>query len=217
MREGIRFFVEGRGALTFGVSSAQVFTHSREGLASPDIQLLFSPASYDPQKFGALEKEPGMTIACSIARPESRGTIMAQSSNPKEYPIIRPNYMSAENDVRVVVEGVRQARKIFSQPAFQPYSVGETLPGREIQSDDEITEFARQTGNTIYHPVGVCKMGPEDDKMAVVDPQLRVRGIQGLRVIDASVMPAVTTANTNSTAIMIGEKGSDMLLADAAN
>jgi choline dehydrogenase len=217
MREGVRFFVEGRGALTFGVSSAQVFTHSREGLASPDIQLLFSPASYDPQKFGALEKEPGMTIACSIARPESRGTIMAQSSDPREYPIIRPNYMSAENDVRVVVEGVRQARKIFSQPAFQPYSVGETLPGREIQSDDEIADFARQTGNTIYHPVGVCKMGPEDDKMAVVDPQLKVRGIQGLRVIDASVMPAVTTANTNSTAIMIGEKGSDMLLADAAN
>ncbi len=217
MREGVRFFVEGRGALTFGVSSAQVFTHSREGLASPDIQLLFSPASYDPQKFGALEKEPGMTIACSIARPESRGTIMAQSSDPREYPIIRPNYMSAENDVRVVVEGVRQARKIFSQPAFQPYSVGETLPGREIQSDDEIADFARQTGNTIYHPVGVCKMGPEDDKMAVVDTQLKVRGIQGLRVIDASVMPAVTTANTNSTAIMIGEKGSDMLLADAAN
>jgi len=142
---------------------------------------------------------------------------MAQSSDPREYPIIRPNYMSAENDVRVVVEGVRQARKIFSQPAFQPYSVGETLPGREIQSDDEIADFARQTGNTIYHPVGVCKMGPEDDKMAVVDPQLKVRGIQGLRVIDASVMPAVTTANTNSTAIMIGEKGSDMLLADAAN
>ena len=217
IREGVRFFVEGRGALTFGVSSAQVFTHSREGLASPDIQLLFSPASYDPQKFGALEKEPGMTIACSIARPESRGTIMAQSSDPREYPVIRPNYMSAENDVRVVVEGVRQARKIFSQPAFQPYSVGETLPGRKIQSDDEIADFARQTGNTIYHPVGVCKMGPEDDKMAVVDPQLKIRGIQGLRVIDASVMPAVTTANTNSTAIMIGEKGSDMLLADAAN
>ncbi len=212
--EGMRFVFEGRGALTFGVSSAQAFAMSREGLASSDIQLLFSPASYDPLKFGALETKPGMTIACSIARPESRGTIMAQSPDPRQAPLIRPNYMSAENDVRVIVEGVRMARKVFEQPAFQANSAGETLPGRDVQTDAEIAQFARETGNTVYHPVGVCKMGPADDPMAVVDPRLKVRGIAGLRVIDASVMPAVTTANTNSTAIMIGEKGADMILED---
>lgn len=214
MWEGARFFIEGRGALTFGVSSAQVFTRSREGLSSPDIQLLFSPASYHPQIFGALEKEAGMTIACSVARPESRGEIMATSADPKQAPAIRPNYLSAENDVRVIVEGVRQARRVFDQSPLQAHSVVETLPGPDIQTDDEIAGFARETGNTIYHPVGVCKMGPADDPMAVVDPRLKVRGLDGLRVIDASVMPAVTTANTNSTAIMIGEKGAAMILED---
>jgi len=215
-REGVRFVFEGRGALTFGVSSAQVFTYSREGLASPDIQLLFSPASYDPLRFGALEREPGMTVACSIARPESRGTIMAQSADPRQAPLIRPNYLSSETDVRVIVEGVRQARRIFAQPAMQAHSVAEILPGRDVQSDDEIAQFARETGNTVYHPVGVCKMGPADDPSAVVDPRLMVRGMQGLRVVDASIMPAVTTANTNSTAIMIGEKGAAMILEDQA-
>lgn len=216
MWEGLRFVFEGRGALTFGVSSAQAFVHSREGLASPDIQLLFSPASYDPQKFGALERQPGMTVACSIARPESRGDIMASSPDPRMAPLIRPNYMSTENDVRVMVAAIRKARAVFEQPALQAHSVAETLPGPNVQTDDEIADFARQTGNTIYHPVGVCKMGPADDPSAVVDPRLRVRGIDGLRVIDASIMPAVTTANTNSTAIMIGEKGAAMLLEDLA-
>ncbi|MGZ0186454.1 MAG: GMC family oxidoreductase [Alphaproteobacteria bacterium] len=212
--EGMRFVFEGRGALTFGVSTAQVFTMSREGLASPDIQLLFSPASYDPQKFGALEKKPGMTIACSVARPESRGSIMAQSADPRQAPLIRPNYLSTENDVRVIIEGVRQARKVFEQAAFHANTEGEIVPGPDVQTDGEIAQFAREAGSTIYHPVGVCKMGPTDDPMAVVDPRLKVRGLEGLRVIDASIMPAVTTANTNSTAIMIGEKGATMILED---
>lgn len=216
MWEGLRFVLEGRGALTFGVSSAQVFTKSREGLESPDIQLLFSPASYDESKFGALERKPGMTIACSIARPESRGTIMAQSSDPRQAPLIKPNYMSTENDVRVIVEGLRQARAVFEQSALNTYSAGETVPGSGIQTDEDLAQFAREKGASIYHPVGVCKMGPEDDPMAVVDPRLKVRGLDGLRVIDASIMPAVTTANTNSTAIMIGEKGAAMILEDHA-
>jgi len=214
MWQGLRFVLEGRGALTFGVSSAQVFTKSREGLESPDIQLLFSPASYDESKFGALERKPGMTVACSIARPESRGTIMAQSSDPRQAPLIKPNYMSTEDDVRVIVEGMRQARAVFAQPALNAHSEGETVPGINIQSDDELAQFAREKGASIYHPVGVCKMGPDGDPLAVVDPRLNVRGLEGLRVIDASIMPAVTTANTNSTAIMIGEKGAAMILED---
>ena len=213
-REAMRFVFEGRGALTFGVSSAQVFAFSREGLASPDIQLLFSPASYDMQRFGTLERKPGMTVACSIARPESRGTIMARSPDPREAPLIKPNYMSADNDVRVMVEAVRKAREVFAQPAIQAHSDGETTPGPGVRTDAEIAQFARENGASIYHPVGVCKMGPADDPTAVVDPRLKVRGLEGLRVIDASIMPAVTTANTNATAIMIGEKGAAMILED---
>jgi len=202
----------GRGALTFGVSSAQVFCRSREGLESPDIQLLFSPASYDNARFGTLERETGMTIAVSIARPQSRGTIMARSPDPAEKPSIRPNYLSVPDDLRVSREGVRLARRIFAAPALAKHSVRELTPGPEVQSDDELDDFIRRTGVTVYHPVGTCKMGV--DPMAVVDPRLRVHGIEGLRVVDASIMPAVTTGNTNAPTIMIAEKASAMILED---
>jgi choline dehydrogenase len=203
----------GRGALTFGVSSAQVFCRSREGVASPDIQLLFSPASYDEAKFGALERQPGVTIAVSIARPMSRGRIMARSPDPLAHPSIEPNYLSAQGDLDVAIAGIRHARRIFAAPAFEPYRVGETLPGPDVRSDAEIGSFVRNTGTTIYHPVGTCKMG--EDPMAVVDSRLRVRGLAGLRVVDASIMPAVTTGNTNAPTIMIAEKAASMIRADA--
>jgi choline dehydrogenase len=211
--EVAKWVATGRGALTFGVSSAQLFCRSREGLASPDIQLLFSPASYDLNKFGALEREPGATIAVSIARPESRGTIMAVSADPLARPVIKPNYLSAPSDLRVAIAGLKHARRIFASPAFGPHAVSETTPGRQAQSDDALAEHVRGAGTTIYHPVGTCKMG--EDPMAVVDSRLRVRGITGLRVIDASVMPAVTTGNTNGPTIMIGEKGAAMIREDA--
>jgi choline dehydrogenase len=208
-----RWLTVGRGALTFGVSSAQVFCRSREGLASPDIQLLFSPASYDENKFGTLERKPGVTIAVSIARPESRGTIMAKSPDPLDRPAIRPNYLSAPGDLRVSLAGIRHARRIFAQPAFAAHRVGEITPGAGVQSEGELEAFIRRAGTTIYHPVGTCKMG--EDPMAVVDSRLRVRGIAGLRVIDASIMPAVTTGNTNGPTIMIAEKGAAMIREDA--
>jgi choline dehydrogenase len=211
--EVAKFVVTGRGALTFGVSSAQVFTRSREGIDAPDIQLLFSPASYDANKFGALEREPGATVAVSIARPDSRGSIMAVSPDPFERPAIKPNYLSAASDLRVALAGLEQARKIFAQPAFAQHSAGETTPGPQARSDDEIAEYVRAAGTSIYHPVGTCKMG--EDPMAVVDSRLRVRGVKGLRVIDASIMPAVTTGNTNAPTIMIAEKGASMIIEDA--
>jgi choline dehydrogenase len=203
----------GRGALTFGVSSAQCFCRSREGLASPDIQLLFSPASYDPTVFGALEREPGATIAVSIARPESRGTIMAVSPDPYDRPAIRPNYLSAAGDLRVMLAGIAHARRIFAQPAFAPYAATEIVPGPNVRSEDEVTDYVRNFGTTIYHPVGTCRMG--EDPMAVVDSRLRVRGLSGLRVVDASVMPLVTTGNTNAPTIMIADKGASMIREDA--
>jgi choline dehydrogenase len=208
-----RWLTVGRGALTFGVSSAQVFCRSREGLASPDIQLLFSPASYDENKFGTLEKVPGVTIAASIARPESRGTIMAKSPDPLDRPAIRPNYLSAPGDLRISLAGIGHARRIFSQPAFAAHRVEEICPGEHVRTEAELEAFIRRAGTTIYHPVGTCKMG--EDPMAVVDSRLRVRGVGGLRVIDASIMPIVTTGNTNAPTIMIAEKGAAMIREDA--
>ncbi len=211
--EVVRWVTTGRGALTFGVSSAQAFARSRDGLASPDIQLLFSPASYDQNKFGELERQPGMTIAVSIARPESRGTIMAKSADPYVRPSLKPNYLSAPNDLRVALAGVALARKVFAAPAMAKHSVVETSPGPAATTEAALGDYVRGHGTTIYHIVGTCKMG--DDPMAVVDPRLRVRGITGLRVVDASIMPTVTTANTNAPTIMIGEKGAAMIREDA--
>jgi choline dehydrogenase len=209
-----RFFTLGNGALTFGVTTAQVFARSREGLASPDLQLLFTPASYALGQFGVLEKEPGMTCAICPVKPDSRGTVMAKSADPLEKPAIRPNYLSARSDQELLARGLRMVREIFAQAAITPYSVRESLPGPDVQSDDELLGFARQYGTTIYHPVGTCRMG--EDPASVVDSRLRLRGIAGLRVIDASIMPTLTTGNTNVPTIMIGEKGADMIMQDEA-
>lgn len=210
-----RFFLRGNGALTFGVTTAQVFTRSREGLASSDLQLLFTPATY---KLGSvisqLEELPGMTCAICPVRPDSRGTIMAQSADPLARPAIRPNYLSARSDQEVLSAGLKQVRQIFAQPAIARYSVEEILPGPGVQSEDELLAFARQYGTTIYHPVGTCRMG--EDPRAVVDSRLRVHGIQGLRIADASVMPTLTTGNTNAPTIMIGEKCAAMMREEAA-
>ena len=212
-REIARFFLEGRGALTFGVTTAQVFCRSTPERSSPDLQLLFTPASYDPTKFGALEREDGMTVAVCPVRPDSRGTIMAKSPDPTAAPIITPNYLSDPGDARVLLAGIRFTREIFATAAIAQHSVVETLPGPGVRSDDELIEYARGFGNTIYHPVGTCRMG--QGPAAVVDERLRVHGIAGLRVIDASVMPTLTTGNTNAPTIMIGEKGAAMIREDS--
>ena len=213
LREIGSWAFQGKGALTFGITSAMVFSRSREGLSSPDIQLLFTPASYSQKTHGELEKEGGMTVVVCPVRPSSRGTIMAESSDALIRPLIRPNYLSDPDDIRVMLAGFRQAREILAQPAFKPFSVEETVPGRMLQSDDELEKFARDNGSIIYHPVSTCKMG--EDPMAVVDSRLKVHGIEGLRVVDASIMPTVTTGNTNAPTIMIAEKASDMILEDA--
>jgi choline dehydrogenase len=146
-------------------------------------------------------------------RPESRGTIMAKSADALEKPAIRPNYLTAEGDVHVLLAGMRHTRRILGAPALAGYSEGEIAPGPEIDSPDTVKDYGLRHGNTIYHPVGTCKMG--EDPMAVVDSRLRVHGIAGLRVIDASIMPTVTTGNTNAPTIMIAEKGAAMIREDA--
>lgn len=214
VREAVRFAIEGRGALTFGVTTAQVFCKSSPEKASPDLQLLFTPASYDQARFLALEEEDGMTVAVCPVRPDSRGTIMALSADPAQKPLISPNYLSDPADMRVLSAGIRLTRQIFAAPAIARYSVVETLPGPNVTTDEQFLDYAKQFGTTIYHPVGTCRMG--DGPAAVVDSRLRVHGIQGLRVIDASIMPTLTTGNTNAPTIMIGEKGAAMIREDNA-
>jgi choline dehydrogenase len=138
---------------------------------------------------------------------------MAQSPDPLQYPAIRPNYLSAPSDIRVLIAGVHHTRRIFAQAAMAPHTGEETVPGPDVTTDEQLADYAKKAGTNVFHPVGTCKMGT--DPMAVVDPRLRVIGIDGLRVIDASVMPAVTTGNTNAPTIMIGEKGAAMIKEDA--
>ena len=214
LREIGNWALRGTGALTFGVTSAMVFSRSREGLSSPDLQLLFTPASYSETRFGELEREGGMTVAVCPVRPASRGTIMAVSPDPLERPAIRPNYLSDPADMQVLLAGIRQTRRIFAQPPLARHSDHETVPGAGVTSDSELEAFAREHGGIIYHPVSTCRMGT--DPMAVVDPRLRVRGLEGIRVVDASIMPTVTTGNTNAPTIMIAEKAAAMIIEDAA-
>jgi len=213
VREVARWCLFGTGLLTFGITTSSVFVRTRPGRLSPDLQILFTPASRDWSRVGELEREPGMTASICAVNPESRGTIMAASADPRRPPVIKPNYLSAPADMEVTLAGVRIARRIFQQPAIRDSVAAETCPGDHAQSDDELIEFVRRHSTTVFHPVSTCKMGI--DPMAVVDARLRVHGIGSLRVIDASVMPTVSTGNTAAPTMMIGEKGAAMILADA--
>ena len=210
-----KFFLTGKGALTFGVTTAQLFCDSREGLASPDLQLLFTPGSTNTLKFGQLDDKPAMSCVVCVVKPDSRGT---------DHGDLRRSLRPAGDQAQLsspptptswrLLGGIRHVRRVFAAPALAQHSLGETSPGPDIQTDADLLAYARKFGNTLYHPVGTCKMG--EDPRAVVDSRLRVRGIQGLRVIDASVMPTLTTGNTNAPTIMIGEKGAAMIKEDAA-
>jgi choline dehydrogenase len=142
--------------------------------------------------------------------PESRGQITLRSADPADKPVIEANYFSAEKDMRLMVEGVKLARKMGESEVFKPFNGGESLPGADVQTDEQIAEFISQYAETLYHPVGTCKMGV--DEMAVVNPELKVHGIEGLRVADASIMPIITNGNTNAPSIMIGAKCAEMIL-----
>jgi choline dehydrogenase len=214
LHQVMRYAVLRQGMLGMVAAPLRAFVRSREGLDSPDVLLGWVPMLYEPGP--KLSKQSGMTCYAHPMRPESKGHIHITSSDPRQQPAINFNFLSVPIDADVTVRAIRIARSIMTAPAMEEMKVSEIAPGVAQQTDDEILAWVRAAGETTYHPVGTCKMGA--DEMAVVDDQLRVRGIAGLRVADASIMPTLTSGNTNAPAIMIGEKAADMILhGDAGN
>ena len=201
-----------------GSSPTQVycFWKSEPHLETSDMQLTFTPASYLEGQQGQLEHEPGMTSAPWQQRPESKGYVRIRSADPFEQPEIQPRYLTEEIDRRVLVAAMRLARAILKSKPLAPYYDYEDFPGDNVQSDDEMLAAAKERGTTTFHPMGTCRMGPANDPTSVVDDELRVRGLEGLRVVDASVMPMMLSANINAATMMIADKASDMIRGRAA-
>jgi len=201
---GLRYLFGRKGPGSSNIAEAGGFIVSQHAPDDrPDIQMHFVPAFLDDHGRNIMPGH-GMTIHACALRPESRGEITLKSANPFEAPAMQPNYMDAEYDRRMMIECVRLSRKILAQEAFKPYAGAEVFPGAGVQSEDEILNFISKKAESIYHPIGTCKMGTDD--MAVVDPALNVRGMEGLSVVDASVMPTLVSGNTNAPTIMIAEK-----------
>ncbi len=209
---GARYAAFRKGPLTIAAGTSGAFFKTNPRLATPDIQIHFLPFSTD--RMGEkLHSFSAFSASVCQLRPESRGSLRIKSADPAVPPEIRINYLATETDRTAFIEGFKILRKILAAPALKPYAVDEILPGPGVTSDEDILAFCRQTGSTVYHPTSTCRMG--NDPLAVVDQRLRVRGIEGLRVVDASVMPDLMSGNTNAPTIMIAEKASDMILEDA--
>jgi choline dehydrogenase len=213
---GLDYALRRRGPMTMSPSQLGVFTRSDSTMDRANIQYHVQPLSLD--KFGEpLHPFPAFTASVANLRPTSRGELKLKSADPAQAPAIRPNYLATPEDRRVAADSIRVTRRIVAQPALAKYRPEEYLPGANVRDDDEaaLEHAAGDIGTTIFHPVGTARMGREDDTRAVVDARLRVIGLQGLRVIDASVMPSITSGNTNSPTMMIAEKGAAMVVEDA--
>jgi choline dehydrogenase len=214
--EAANWLFRRKGILALNPTLVYCFWRSNPAIENTDLQLTFTPASYMEGVQGQLESEPGMTIAVWQQRPESAGYVEARSADPFEAPLIQSNYLAEAEDRRVLLAGMKLARALLASKPLQPYYDHEAFPGPQIRTDDELLDTAKQRGTTIFHPAGTCRMGPASDPTAVVDDQLRVHGMEGLRVVDASIMPMMISANLNASALMIGEKGADMIRGRAA-
>ncbi len=210
---GLEYAVFRTGPLTMAPSQLGGFTRSDPSQATPNLEFHVQPLSLD--KFGdPLHPFPAFTASVCNLRPTSRGFVRIKSADPRAHPAIMPNYLSTQDDQRVAAQALRLARRVAAQPALAKYAPDEFKPGREFQSDAELVKAAGDVGTTIFHPVGTCKMGTPSDPEAVVDSRLRVLGLDRLRVVDASIMPTITSGNTNSPTVMIAERGAEMIRAD---
>jgi choline dehydrogenase len=208
LRTGLEYLLWRKGDLAAISASVALFARTRPELATPDVKLSISTFSAERPQDG-LHKWSGFTVIAYQLRPESRGEICLKSANPADAPAMRPNYLAAETDRRAIVDGLKIARQLLASQYMRGYVASEFKPGEAVQTDEDLLQYARHNGGTVFHPTSTCKMGV--DPMAVVDPELRVRGVEGLRVVDASVMPTVVSGNTNAGTIMIAEKASDLI------
>jgi choline dehydrogenase len=210
---GLRYILFRKGMLAAAAGYAGAFLRTSPDVATPDVQIHLIILSAE-KIGGPLHPFPGFVMSVCQLRPESRGHVRIKSADPLTAPAIQPHYLSAAKDREVIVDGMKLMRRIMQAPAMLPFVAEERAPGAKCQSDADLLAFARETGTTIFHPTSTCRMG--SDPLAVVDERLRVRGFDGLRVIDGSIMPTVVSGNTNAAIIMIAEKGADMILADAS-
>ena len=201
------------GPMSMAASQIGIFTNSSPEITRPDIQFHFQPLSSDSPGKG-VHSFSGITSSVTQLRPTSRGNIRLKSSDPRDYVAIHPNYLNTELDQLTTVNGMRVSRRIVLSKVMANYVEEEMLPGRDVQTYEELLDCARNIGETTYHPVGTCKMGTSSDPQAVVDTRLRVHGLTGLRVVDASIMPTITSGNTNAPTFAIAEKASDLILED---
>ena len=212
VRIGLQYALFRSGPMSMGASQVCIFARTRPELELPDVQFHIQPLSSDKPGEG-LHRYSAFTASVCQLRPESRGWIVTRSPDPRAPPAIHPNYLTTRTDQETLVAGMKLSRRLAETRALAPFVAGELHPGPAVRTDDEFLLHARSTATTIYHPVGTCRMGA--DARAVVDPRLRVRGIAGLRVADASIMPTLISGNTNAPAIMIGEKAAAMMIEDA--
>jgi len=214
--EALKWAVARRGILALSPTLVYCFWHSGETAESSDLQLTFTPASYKEGEQGKLEDEPGMTVAAWQQRPESRGHVRLRSADPFDAPLIQTNYLAEELDRRVIVAGMRLARRLLASAPLAPYYEYEDFPGPGVQTNDEFLAAATQRAQTTFHPGCSCRMGPASNPLSVVDDELRVHGLEGLRVVDASIMPRMISANLNASTLMIADKASDLIRGRAA-
>lgn len=208
LKEIASYVAHGTGLLTYSAALVGLYGQSQYA-QRPDLQFVIAPGSFRAGRIGELETEPGISVGVWQMRPDSRGEVHVTGPDPRQAPRIDPRFLSADLDRHTLVEGLRMARKLFEQPGLREHVVQETVPGAQARDEAGLLAYARRNGGTVYHGTGTCRMG-EDDQ-AVVDPQLRVRGIEGLRVVDASVMPCVTSVNTNATVLMLAERAAELI------